>query len=75
MLKKEEIDLFEGLTSGRFVNFALVEGSFLGRCAVFVSSINRDGDEYLITPLAVLLRKADLKHCLGPQGESLSGAQ
>jgi len=72
MLKKDELDLFRDLVSGEFLNFALVEGFFLGRRAVFVSCVNRKGDEYLITPLAMLLRGVDLEHCLGPGGEGLS---
>ena len=72
MIKKLEKELFESLTSGRFTNFALVEGLFRGTRAVFVSCINRKGEDYFITPLAVLLRTHDLDHCRGPEGESLS---
>jgi len=71
MILMEEKDLFESLTKGEYVNFALVEGSFMGRRAVFVASVNLAGEDYLITPLAVLLREQDLGQCLGPQGERL----
>ena len=56
------------MTSGEFTNFALVEGTFMGKRAAFVACVNKDEGEYLITPLAVLLRSQDLEHCLGPEG-------
>lgn len=73
MLQKNERDLFQNLTSGDFSNFALVEGTFMGNRAAFVACVNNDKEEYIITPLAVLLRSQDLKHCLGPENEPLGG--
>ena len=73
MLQKNERDLFQNLTSGDFENFALVEGSFMGNRAAFVACVNKDNEEYIITPLAVLLRSQDLEHCLGPENEPLEG--
>ena len=72
MLRQKEVELFQSLTSGEFSNFALVEGLFMGKRAAFMACINRNGEEYLITPLGILLQEADLEHCLGPEGESLS---
>ena len=71
MLKENEKELFKSLTSGEFSNFALVEGEFMGRRAAFVACVNRDKEDYLVTPLAVLLRNDDLDHCLGPEKEPL----
>ncbi len=71
MLGQTETELFRSLTSGEFANFALLEGSFMGERAAFVTAVNKEGEDYLVTPLAVLLRKEDLEHCLGPEGEPL----
>lgn len=71
MLQQTETDLFKSLIGGEFSNFALIEGEFRGKRAVFVACVNRDGQDFLITPLAVLLREEDLEHCLGPGGETL----
>jgi hypothetical protein len=71
MLQQNETELFKSLTSGEFSNFALIEGEFRGMRAAFVACVNRDGQDFLITPLAVLLRDEDLEHCLGPGGEPL----
>ena len=71
MLQQTETEFFKSLTSGEFPNFALIEGEFLGKRAAFVACVNRAGEDYLITPLAVILREEDLVHCLGPGGEPL----
>jgi hypothetical protein len=46
---------FEALTSGSFDNFALFSCFLNGEPAAAVVAINRDGDEYTITPLFVAL--------------------
>lgn len=71
MLEQNETELFKSLTSGEFTNFTLVAGTFMGERAAFVAAINKEGEDYLVTPFAVLLREEDLKHCLGPGGEPL----
>ena len=71
MLQENEKELFKSLTSGEFSNFALVEGDFMGSRAAFVACVHRDKEDYLITPLVMILRNHDLKHCLGPEKEPL----
>ena len=44
---------FEALTSGRFNNFALFSCFVNGEPAAAIVSVNRDGEEYTITPLFV----------------------
>ena len=73
MLRQEEKELFQSLIGGEFINFALVEGSFMGQRAAFIAAVNRDGKVTLITPLAVFLREEDLNHCRGPEDEALAG--
>ena len=49
---------FEALTSGRFNNFALFSCFVNGEPAAAIVSVNRDGDEYTITPLFVSVTPA-----------------
>ena len=44
---------FEALTSGRFNNFALFSCFVNGEPAAAIVAVNRDGEEYTITPLFV----------------------
>jgi len=44
---------FEALTSGDFDNFALFSCFVNGDPAAAIVAVNRDGDEYQITPLFV----------------------
>lgn len=46
---------FEALTSGKYDNFALFSCFANGEPAVAIVAINRDGDNYDITPLFVAL--------------------
>jgi hypothetical protein len=45
--------VFEALTSGRFDNFALFSCFVAGEPAAAIVSVNREGEEYVITPLFV----------------------
>lgn len=47
--------VFEALTSGRFDNFALFSCFVEGEPAAAIVSVNRDGEEYIISPLFVAL--------------------
>ena len=47
--------VFEALTSGRFDNFALFSCFVQGEPAAAIVSVNRDGEEYIISPLFVAL--------------------
>ena len=47
--------VFEALTSGRFDNFALFSCFVEGEPAAAIVSVNRDGKEYIISPLFVAL--------------------
>ena len=44
---------FEALASGDYVNFALFSCFVKGEPAAAIVAVNRDGDEYAITPLFV----------------------
>ena len=44
---------FEALTSGDYANFALFSCFVNGEPAAAIVAVNRDGDEYAITPLFV----------------------
>jgi hypothetical protein len=44
---------FEALTSGDFENFALFSCFVNGEPASAIVAVNRDGEEYIITPLFV----------------------
>lgn len=44
---------FEALTSGDYVNFALFSCFVNGEPAAAIAAVNRDGEEYAITPLFV----------------------
>jgi hypothetical protein len=46
---------FEALTSGRFDNFALFSCFIGGEPAAAIVAVNRDGEEYTISPLFVAL--------------------
>jgi len=45
--------VFEALTSGRFGNFALFSCFVDGEATAGIVAVNRDGEEYMITPLFV----------------------
>jgi hypothetical protein len=47
--------VFEALTSGRFDNFALFSCFVEGEPAAAIVSVNREGEEDVITPLFVAL--------------------
>jgi hypothetical protein len=51
-------DAFEALTSGRYDNFALFSCFVNGDPAVAIVTINRQADDYLITPLFVSVTSA-----------------
>jgi hypothetical protein len=44
---------FEAITSGDYANFALFSCFVNGEPATAIVAVNRDGDEYAITPLFV----------------------
>jgi hypothetical protein len=46
-------DAFEALTSGTYENFALFSCTVNGAPASAIVAVNRDGDDYTITPLFV----------------------
>ena len=52
-ITKEHRDAFEALTSGRFDNFALFSCFIAGEPAAAIVAVNRDGEDYPITPLFV----------------------
>ena len=64
---------FEALTSGDFGNFALFSCFVNGVPAAAIVAVNRDGDEYLITPLFVSVTESlDLTdHDGRPAGEAV----
>ena len=74
----EHRDAFEALTSGRFSNFALFSCFVNGEPASAIVAVNRDGEEYTITPLFVSvtpsLQMTDhdghLPESLQPEGRS-----
>jgi hypothetical protein len=47
--------VFEALTSGRFDNFALFSCFVEGEPVAAIVAINRDGEEYTISPLFVAI--------------------
>ena len=47
--------VFEALTSGRFENFALFSCFVDGEPAAAIVAVNRDGEDYSISPLFVAL--------------------
>ena len=49
---------FEALTSGHFENFALFSCFVDGEPAAAIVAVNRDGDDYTISPLFVALTPA-----------------
>lgn len=46
-------EVFDALISGTFENFALFSCFITGEPAAAIVAINRDGDDYVITPLFV----------------------
>ena len=49
---------FEALTSGEYDNFALLSCFVNGDPAAAIVAVNRDGEEYLLTPLFVSVTDA-----------------
>lgn len=45
--------VFDALASGRFNNFALVSCFVNGEPAAAIAAVNRNGDDYTITPLFI----------------------
>lgn len=56
-LKANERKLFNALRDREFSNCALVQAEFEGRRAAFIVAVTREGDDYLMIPLAVLLNR------------------
>jgi hypothetical protein len=46
-------DAFHALVSGDFVNFALLSCFVNGEAASAIIAVNRDGEDYMLTPLFV----------------------
>lgn len=44
---------FEALTSGKYKNFALFSCFVDGQPAAAIAAVNRDGDDFTVTPLFV----------------------
>lgn len=51
MLSQEDRELFQALTSGTYVNFALVSVLYQGRPSSAICAVTCQGEEYTITPL------------------------
>lgn len=51
----EQKKLFDALTSGEFTNFAALSGKFKNENVVYVVAINKQGDEYTMQPVAILI--------------------
>ena len=62
-IKANERRLFHTLRDPEYSNFALLQAEFEGKRAAFIVAINRKGDDYFISPLAVLLDGALLDRC------------
>jgi hypothetical protein len=62
-LKANERTLFNALRDTEFSNFGLLQAEFEGKKAAFIVAINRSGEEYVISPLAVLLSPRRLDRC------------
>jgi hypothetical protein len=62
-LKANERKLFNALRDPEFSNFALLQAEFEGRRAAFIVAINRDGEDYLVGPVALLLDRRLFDRC------------
>lgn len=61
---------FDALASGQYSNFALVSTTFEGEPTAAIAVVTEDGDEFVITPIAVFLT-GDMFARLTDPGEGL----
>jgi hypothetical protein len=65
-----ELQVFETIRNVEYENIALMRGSFRGRTAAFIISIEHNGDGgFDLRLLAVLLRPEDMGDCLSAEGD------
>ena len=52
-ITKAHQDVFEAIASGDYANFALVSCFLNGEPVATIAAVNRDGEQYAMTPLFV----------------------
>jgi len=62
-LNANERKLFNALRDPEYSNFTLLQAEFEGRRATFIVGVTREGDDYLLSPLAVLLNRRLYDRC------------
>ena len=71
-LTQNERKLFDALGNPEYRNFALMQGTFRGKRSAFICAVTRTpAEEYILTPVVLLLRPIDLDECRDSDGRPL----
>lgn len=65
-ITKEEKNVFEAITSGKYENFVLVSTEFDGVETAVIAAVSQDGEDMRIEPLAILVKPEFFKKLLNP---------